>query len=744
VHRLVVAILLFAVMSLAVCGLAEQAFATTAVPGSSGPALPDGRVAELVTTAVGFGEPYQPTSPLRFEEVGGEPTEHPFEAAQNGDAVTYVGEPPAFGGTGETGPGEGDQWLATRSSSGWDATAITPALRNAEDPAYQAFSPDLSSQIFEGGDEPLSSGVFQGCRDLYARVLDGSYTALFPTDEVHEAEFEPCGHPLFAGESEDGSQLIFQSEAALTEDAEEATEVPGGHESHHATGLESGEPCMFGCNLYESVGGILLLVSTLEGKPVPNATFGGYTPGKHNLTNFSHAISTDGSRIFWTDTQEGGPHFEHVYVLEDGATTVEVSGPGNAEYLTATPDGHYAFYSEEGALWRFDTHANTRERITAEGAGVLGVIGLNETGAPGSYLYFVAEGVLAANENEAEEKASSGQPNLYLLHEGTTNEGTTTFIATLSSQDNSISTTGVVSRPGGDWNDNLGNRTATVTPDGRHLLFESVRSLTGYANGPIVNGLIAEAFIYNADEGQLSCVSCNPTGAPPSVPEEVGTSGEGPETRLPVSTNSYTYIRRWMSDSGDRVFFDSEQPLVAQDTNGVQDVYEWEREGSGSCAVQEPVRPEHGCIYLLSGGNNAGFSFLVDADTTGDNVFLEHQGPLGQVQAQIDRNELYDLRVDGGFPEALAACAGSACQNNPPAPPTFATPASLTSSGTGNFSPPSAPKPLTRAQKLAKALKACKAVPKHRRARCEREARKRYGPKFGKSAKRAQRHGGNR
>jgi len=47
-------------------------------------------------------------------------------------------------------------------------------------------------------------------------------------------------------------------------------------------------------------------------------------------------------------------------------------------------------------------------------------------------------------------------------------------------------------------------------------------------------------------------------------------------------------------------------------------------------------------------------------------------------------------------------------------------------------------KPLTRAQKLARALKACKKQPK-KRASCAREARKQYGPKA--KAKKANRRG---
>ena len=86
-------------------------------------------------------------------------------------------------------------------------------------------------------------------------------------------------------------------------------------------------------------------------------------------------------------------------MFENGTGNVQVSGAGPAEYWTATPDGRFAYYTEEGELWRFDTQANTRERITAEGASVLGVIGTNKVGEDGAFLYFVAEGVLAANQN---------------------------------------------------------------------------------------------------------------------------------------------------------------------------------------------------------------------------------------------------------------------------------------------------------------------------------------------------------
>jgi hypothetical protein len=98
----------------------------------------------------------------------------------------------------------------------------------------------------------------------------------------------------------------------------------------------------------------------------------------------------------------------------------------------------------------------------------------------------------------------------------------------------------------------------------------------------------------------------------------------------------------------------------------------------------------------------------------------------------------FDARVDGGFPVPgplpSPVCEGEACQGAPAVPPVFGTPGSATFDGAGNLTPAAAApvkaKPLTRAQKLAKALEACKKdKAKKKRSSCEKQARKRYGAK---------------
>jgi hypothetical protein len=188
-----------------------------------------------------------------------------------------------------------------------------------------------------------------------------------------------------------------------------------------------------------------------------------------------------------------------------------------------------------------------------------------------------------------------------------------------------------------------------------------------------------------------------------------------------------------MSEGGDRVFFDSAVPLVPQDTNGKQDVYEWEREGTGSCTAGSGANG--GCVYLLSGGMSNQDSWFIGAGASGDDAFIVTRAQL----VPQDRNEafdLYDARVGGVEPVGEPACTGTGCQGVPAAAPTFATPPSVTYNGVGNFPPPAPTthvktkaKPLSRAQKLAGALKTCRRKPKgHKRAVCEAQARKRYGP----------------
>lgn len=698
----------------------------------SGPSasLPDCRAYEMVSPAKNEGGNVY--TPDNGEESLGDAvtlTNFPFEAAPDGSAVVYSADALSAGSGGHL----ADSYLATRNpSGGWAAVNLEPP--GYVEVHYRGFSEDLSVGIFATCEGPTReeprlapeapSGEYQM---LYSRTNgDGGgsgYRALITVKPPKQPPVcEPAqggaffgsspeggrGHPpLYAGGTSDLSHILFEANDALTTNA-----TPTGAEEN---------------DLYDLVDGELRLVNVLPGEShgEPDAAFGSPWQGGGNPSDFSHVISADGSRIFWTDLKTGD-----LYVRENGTSTVRVSA-GPAQFWTATPDGLYVFYTEGEKLWRFDVDSEAREELAGEGlagegAGVEGVIGVNETGEDGSYVYFVATGILAGNENANAEKAETGHHNLYVRH-----DGATTFIAALSAEDdNNRVGAGTEGAAYGDWQPDLGHRTVEVTPDGHSVVFMSDRSLTDYDN--VVNGeAVNEVYVYDAEtEPHLSCVSCDPSGAPPSV---FFGHNERNSSFLPTSgggstAGSYTYLPRWISDDGHRVFFDSVEPLVSQDSNGLRDVYEWERDGAGSC------QDSGGCVYLLTGGTSTDSSSFIDASANGDDAFIVTRAQL----VPQDRNEdfnLYDARVGGVQPLFPPACSDTGCQGVPSAPPLFATPPSVTFNGVGNFEPPP-PAPAVKPKPKAKAKQCRKGfVKKH--GRC---VKKKNRPKVKKaSAKGGQR-----
>jgi hypothetical protein len=321
-----------------------------------------------------------------------------------------------------------------------------------------------------------------------------------------------------------------------------------------------------------------------------------------------------------------------------------------------------------------------------------------------SYVYFVADGVLGPG-------AVAGRSNLYLRH-----GATTAFITTLASSAEEDSGGDLYAfREFGDWRPSLGDRTAEATPDGHALTFMSVRSLTGYDNRNQEGRSLFEVYVYDAISGKLSCASCSPSGERP-------TSSGTAAGYLPVSDEASTYQLRLISEDGGRVLFQSAVPLVPQDVNGKDDVYEWESDGTGSCRLSS------GCIYLLSDGAGKNPSFLLDASANGSDVFMETSAQL----VRQDENEIYDVydvRIGVETPPSPPECTGSGCQGLPGAPPIFATPSSVTYNGVGNFAPPA--KVVTK-KKKAKA-KAKTKKKKKKKTKSGPDAKKRSHQKRGRS-----------
>lgn len=346
-------------------------------------------------------------------------------------------------------------------------------------------------------------------------------------------------------------------------------------------------PAVGGCNaaspnLYAWSGSGLRLVNVL-----PAQSFG-TPPGQ--LAAPVGAISDDGSRIYWTD---GAGLY-----LREGTRSVQVDSAvgGGGEFQLATPSGAIAFFTKGEHLYGYVAATEATVDLTP-GGGVKGVLG---AAADGSRVYFAtAAGIFVAQG------------------------GGVAPVAAAPDTVNFPPSTGF----------------ARVSADGSRLLFVSTAELTPYDNTDTTTGEPdAEAYLYNAGAGGVTCLSCIPTGERPSgsarIPGTVA-NGEGPDA-------TRAYRPRVLTSGGRRVFFDSPDALVLQDTNNDWDVYEWEENGTGSCS-----KPQ-GCLQLISSGRAEGGATFVDASADGADVFFLTDDSL--VKSDPGAVDLYDAREGGGFP----------------------------------------------------------------------------------------------
>lgn len=650
-HRL--SMWMVAVCCAAVCGpiLAGTAGADT---------LPDGRFYEQVTPEEKHGSDVY--LPRVFEDTHDEfeveqsraakstiETGFTFQSASDGGGIAYVAAP-TVGGNESMGGNAGNEYLATRSSSGaWSQRALSP--ENAPAAYFQAFSSDLATAVVDSP-TPLSSlapgfeeaaGNFGNYDVLYSLNTNGSkFDPLISTKPPHRAmglfgtagpHNEPPGPVVngyrigkkflaLEGASGDESHLLFAANDALTEASEGRPAAEGGEESE----FENED------NLYEWVGGRLRLVNVLpNGTTRANANFGrieGSAPFSHIV--LSRVISTDGSRIFWTDSSSG-----HIYMREDGTRTVEISPEGT--YQTATADGSTVFYTN-GDLYAYDVASGHTTDLTP-GVAVEQVVGSSENG---QYVYYLANG-----------------GKLALWHNGASTSITSVPLRLLPE----------------------GRLSVEVTPDGHSIVFTIEESK--FYPGLSESNYVERVDVYDADTETLYCASCT----------SHGTLG-----RLPMTNSENVYQPRWMSSNGAHAFFVTREGLVPQDTNETQDVYEWERPGVGGCSEST------GCVYLLSAGTSVAHSAFLDASESGNDVFIVTRSNLAG-NDEDGLNDIYDVRV-GQPKSAPPACTGTGCQGLPSAPPIFATPSSVTFEGVGNFSSSvQSEKANTKTSKKAKARK---------------------------------------
>jgi len=703
--------------------------------------LPDCRAYEQVSPIDKDGQDAASLVPL-------EPAQSSACEAGEKCTIAYMNVGAAFGGApGNESP---NAYEASREGGGWLTTPISPPTLQA--PANglvrlsYAFSEDISRAVLRVPLQQLTEGAPEGVYNLFLRDPSGGYslvTAIAPPEPPSLG----CGRcfgeqdvPAFAGASSDFGHVIFEANDSLV------------------AGAPSGEE-----NLYEEAAGHVSLVGVLPDGTMPpqgSTAGGGIEAVEERAHELDHAISSDGSHVLFEADADGGEpdpaqrEMTELYDRVDGTETVEVSAPNadanagdcettghvcNAEpaqFWAASADGSIVYFTSKASLtkgsytgeepaggenpgndlYRYDLDTHTLTDLTVDldkakdpdGADVLGVVGTSEDG---SYVYFVAEGKLGEPGSGAE----SGDPNLYVWHEGAEGSGTIKFIATLAMPNEEEQEYLEALRRGSalEYNSDLADWTsrpvasqAHVTPNGEYLAFMSVEPLTGYNNEDLATGkLDHEVFEYDAGTGRLACASCDPSGARPLGSAFIG-------ARLQESTSTPFHQPRAVNDDGSRVFFTSPDPLVSGVSGGGERIYEY----------------EGGEAHLISGTEGAGDSVFLDASASGGDVFLATRERLAPTDTD-GLVDIYDARVDGGFPAPVmpTSCTGSACRELLQ-PPSFTAPPSVSFTGGGNLIAPQAParaKP-TRRQLLARALARCRRLSKKARPACIAAANRRY------------------
>src|SRR5262249_13869460 len=126
------------------------------------------------------------------------------------------------------------------------------------------------------------------------------------------------------------------------------------------------------------------------------------------------------------------------------------------------------------------------------------------------------------------------------------------------------------------------------TPTGLAFLFQSHARLTAYDN----DGK-GEIYRYDptASTERLLCVSCDPSGAPPTVEARLQNPVLGG-----IDGVQYKTVIQNITDDGTRAFFETQDSLLPEDANEVDDVYEWAANGAGNC------RRSGGCLALITSG----------------------------------------------------------------------------------------------------------------------------------------------
>jgi hypothetical protein len=660
--------------------------------------LPDCRAYEQVTPtdkygADAYGSPYS------------------VQASSAGDGITSF---TLTGFPGAEGFQQANVLLSRFAGGEWSIGGLSTPPSYGDNVLVMGWTPDLALSFASALAEGVSTGGSLVMRDS----ASGSRTVLIPQGVgLRRATF------VIGGAFDGDSKVVFQAEGAVP-----VTSGPA---------PVSSEPNVY---LYDRDTGELTLAGLLpdsacvhppcippEGSKLPTA-FQFYAQEGHVVSPSGDVYFTDASTgRLYLRRDAGSSGASTVYVAASHKTNGPVGEPQPAAFQGATLDGSEAFFtsSEEltndaqspsNDLYRYDVGSGELTDLAPDtsnpgGAQVVGMVGYSDDG---SYVYFAANGDLdEGGQAEAGDchgfESSGGSCSLYLWQADGTGSctsvgGCVKFIVRLNLRD-------------GDGYNWAGNesfmKSSRVSSDGRILVFGSSLQLTAYDNKGT-----PEFYRYDAESEQVSCLTCNPTGAPPvGAPDLKNPEMYHAESSF-ITYSAQPFLSRNLSTDGNRFFFQSTDRLVPADINGeagcsekeqpqlgngpsCRDVYEWEAAGTGSCTTTSGAySPANGgCIYLLSTGTGAYPTYLADVSESGDTAFIFSRQQLVPIDEDT-QEDIYAVKVDGGlaYQHAArpAACEGDACRG------ASSKPSDAPGAGSGVFEGPGNPKQSTNSTRCPK------------------------------------------
>jgi hypothetical protein len=590
------------------------------------------------------------------------------EVSTDGERVlwTTLGQLPGSDSTGSL-----NAYLSSRTPSGWAASYVSPPGSKIETRSIVNYAtPDLRSILFSAyGAEIDPSDQDHSGNDIYRREVDGSWVWL-SSPLTGGLNFTEIG--AFQGTSEDADAVYLKAltgeifrrvagTATLVNRDESGTVVSG---PGNLRVSDDGSVASFTSGALN--GGLYLYDDALS-HAIKLAD---------NTLGLSGTVSADGSRVIIRTSEQLTSDD-----LDSGRDLYEYDIATGTYRLLSIPTGG----SGSPGPGNRD-NCNPQFQIYPEGCDVFDTA----ISKDGRSVYFISPEQLDGD------RGVLGQANLYLAGNGVTH-----YVTTLAPEEELWQH---VTSDGGNVGAEEARRRLHFTPDGSKLLFETRRRITAYDN----DGHLA-IYSYDQESGELSCVSCRPTGQPPTGDSTLRVPGTDRPSPFQIFAKEAPVWPMNADLHGNHLFYESDDKIVPGDTNGLYDTYEYD------AATAEPS--------LISSGTSDGDSAYLGNSLDGRDVFFFTLENLTGNRTNRGVFKIFDARREGGFPEEVKVvrCSGEGCRQGPSPGSEGAPPPTAHFVGPDNAS--------ERARQMRVALKACKKK-KTAKARksCMTRVRHRYAP----------------